>query len=100
MIDDIELGAYATHELAKRDPNESDRGEDWIGSLRNLIQEEDFRRKRSGDELYESMVQMESLYAQQAFLGKSAISLPVLAWLYGRPERPFTCLCSTLGRTS
>jgi hypothetical protein len=86
MIDDIELAAVATRALADSalDEREYAREDDWIGSFRRLLDNEAQHRARGGDDLYEAMVKMQRFYAQHAFLGSSAISIPVLGWLYGR----------------
>jgi hypothetical protein len=92
MTDDVELAAEATRTLAEDDPDEPHRAEgdqEWIASFKRLIQGELQARARSGDELYEAMVKGQRGYAQRAFLGQSAISIPVLGWLYGRPKGPF-----------
>lgn len=92
MIDDVELAAEATHALAAdgSDEVEREREEDWIGSFRRLLTNEAQYRTRGGDRLYESMIKMQRFYAQRAFLnGTSAVSIPVLGWLYGRPKGPF-----------
>jgi hypothetical protein len=89
MIDDVELAAAATRALVGDGLDEREREQDWIESFRRLINEEAVYRERSGDDLYEAMVKMERFYSQHAFLGSSAITIPVLGWLYGRPNEPF-----------
>lgn len=92
MVDDIELAAQATHALDEKDADHSihdERDHEWIESFRRLIEHEAETRVSSGDEFYEARVKSGRGYAQRAFLGPSALTVPVLAWLYGRPKGPF-----------
>jgi hypothetical protein len=92
MVDDIELAAHATRGLHEKDsdhPHHEERDQEWIASFRGLIDGEAEIRAGGYDELYEARVRTGHGYAQRAFLGQSAISIPVLAWLYGRPKGPF-----------
>jgi Holliday junction resolvase RusA-like endonuclease len=91
MVDDIELAAHAIRGLDATDsnhPRHEERDQEWIASFKRLIEEEAEIRAGGGDDLYEARVRSGRGYAQRAFLGQSAISIPVLAWLYGRPKGP------------
>jgi hypothetical protein len=92
VVDDIELASQATRALNEKDPDHpyhEQRDQDWIDDFRRLIDREAETRASSGDELYEARIKSGRGYAQRAFLGPSALTVPVLAWLYGRPKGPF-----------
>jgi hypothetical protein len=88
MLDDLELAAKAARVAEMTDDAlyREDRNTEWIKSFRDLKRNEADERKRLGDDLYDAYFKMTRSEAQQALLGRSGVSIPVLSWMYGLPK--------------
>ncbi|MES0009261.1 hypothetical protein NKK52_31960 [Mesorhizobium sp. C277A] len=89
LLDDMELAAEAIRvdEMENYgDVYRWDQEEEAMEDLRNLIRDERGQRERLGDDFYDAYFKMLRWSAQRALLGCSGIDIPVLGWMYGRPE--------------
>ena len=89
LLNDLELAA----EKIREDETEShdswyrqEQEEGWIEDLRRLKRDEQDQRRRLGDAYYEAHLKLVRWSAQRALLSRSAIDIPVLGWMYGRPK--------------
>jgi len=88
MLDDLALAAKAVQENEMRIDalHREDRDREWIKTLRDLKQNDADTRRQLGDDTYDAYLKMVRWNAQKALLGRSAVTIPVLTWMYGLPK--------------
>lgn len=88
MLDDLELANEAARRLEMGSYARYDDGResDWIDDFASAIRDEANMRAKLGDKHYEAYIKMTRFYAQKALLARSRVALPVLGWMYGRPN--------------
>lgn len=88
MLDDLELANNAIQRLTMESHAgyEQERESEWIDSFRSILRDETKIRAKLGDGYYEAYLKMTRFYAQRALLSRGSVTLPILSWMYGRPE--------------
>lgn len=88
ILDDLELATEARRSI-EMDIGyyyEQEREADWIKHFSDLRDNETNYRVSFGDALYSAYIKMVKWSAQQTFLKRSGVTIPVLSWMYDRPK--------------
>jgi hypothetical protein len=88
MLADLEVATLAIRKLDNNSEiqNRHQQENEWVEAFGDLVQNEVRDRRRLGNERYDAYLKMLRASAQAALLGRGAVSIPVLTWMYGRPE--------------
>ncbi|TCZ22248.1 hypothetical protein [Pantoea agglomerans] len=93
ILDDLELATEARRSI-EMDIDyfyDQEREADWIKTFSDLRDNETNYRVSFGDTLYDAYIKMVKWRAQQTFLKRSGVTIPVLSWIYDRPKGIPTC---------
>lgn len=92
LLDDLELATEASREIELDNPERwyQQDAKEWIGTLKDILQDEHNVRARLGDGLYDAYFKMCRWNAQRALLSQSEIDIPILCWMYDRLQHIHT----------
>ncbi len=88
MLDDLELAA----EIIRKEEMSNDAWqremyeEDWVKTFSDFRVNETEKRRIYGDSFYDNYVKLLRWSAQRELLGRSGVNIPVLGWMFGRPN--------------
>ena len=88
MLDDLELAAEAARvaEMKLDTFYREEQEAQWVDTFRDLVRNEEHKRRSLGDDLYDGYLRMVRWSAQGALLGRSSVNTSVLSWMYGLPK--------------